>query len=134
MRADDHALYVDFAATGRGASDAVRSAGAGGLIPDLTVVANGCAVPHGVETEGSVTAGNETPSTLAIALGDLPDGDLDLRFDIGGEIEVVALRKSGAGVEPLAFADRANVSVVDDDGESVVLVLAPECDDEEVGR
>lgn len=102
VRYDDALLYFDVFY-----SEARPSATGGEESAILYLRVDGCPVTA-PQVQGLVSRESDAiPSTLTIALADLPDGELDLSLRAFGSERVVSLRKTGKTVTELRDEDRA---------------------------
>ena len=131
LRADHDTIYVDFVGLVERKSERSADADERPQTPTLSLVLNGCALNQAVDLVGTLSTDADELSTVATATAGLPDGELDLRFTLRGDIEVVSIRKTGAVVEPLEFEEHWNFVPSRDGDEPIFLVLDPECGGEE---
>jgi hypothetical protein len=130
VRADQNWLYLDVVH-----EQALPAATHPAVAATLYMRLDGCpARPPRVS--GSVWQDWEAPSTLTIALADLPDGELDLSLRAFGSEYAVPLRKAGKAVSHLRGEDRAGVVIFAADPlrgiPAAISYLDRECDEEVV--
>jgi hypothetical protein len=80
---------------------------------ELKILRDGYPAPQ-PEVVGSVAPGSGEPAWLAIALVDLPDGDLEIFLRVGGAQAITVLRKEAEGIRHLTRRERKGYRYVPD--------------------
>jgi hypothetical protein len=125
VRADRNRLYID--AHHQAAERSERHPEG---LPVAAMRVDGCAA-RAPRMNGRLWRGWQSPSTLTVALADLPDGEIDLTvqaFDVSASL---ALRKAGNVITELPLEERSNYMKIDADPArgipAVAALIARDC-------